>query len=301
MKTTRLVLAALAALAAAAGSAVSPASAQEHAPTPPREKWSFAGTFGNFDQAQLQRGFQVYREVCSNCHSLRLVSFRNLSEEGGPAFSASQVRGLAAQYKVQDGPNDAGEMFERAGRPADTFPPPFANDQAAAASNGGKAPPDMSVLAKARTYERGFPWFLIDPMPFIGYSEQGPDYIHAVLNGYEEAPKGVTVPAGGHYNEYFPGHIIAMPKPLSDGQVSYPKGQDGKPVVPETVDQYSRDITAFLMWAAEPHLEARKALGFRVILFLIVLSGLLYYVKKRIWSDVGGEVHGLQPELHKAY
>ena len=296
MIKTRLALAALAGLLVAGA-----ARAQEHAPTPPQQPWSFSGTLGNFDQAQLQRGFQVYREVCSNCHSMRLLHFRDLEREGGPDFSASQVRALAAEYKVQDGPNDAGDMFERPGRPADHLPPPFPNENAAAAANGGKAPPDMSVLAKARTYERGFPWFLIDPLPFVGYSEQGPDYIHAVLNGYEEAPEGATVPAGGHYNQYYPGHIIAMPKPLADGQVSYAKGADGQPVAPETVDQYARDVTAFLMWTAEPHLEAEKALGFRVILFLLVLSGLLYYVKKRVWADVGGEVHGLQPELHKTY
>ncbi|MFC6047382.1 cytochrome c1, partial [Methylobacterium hispanicum] len=178
---------------------------------------------------------------------------------------------------------------------------PFPNDQAAAAANGGKAPPDFSVLAKARTYERGFPWFVLDALPFTGYSEQGVDYIHALLTGYEEPPQGTEVPDGGHYNKYYPGHIIAMPNPISDGQVSYPKGDDGQPVVPETVDQYSKDVAAFMAWAAEPHMMARKALGLRVILFLIVLAGLLYYVKKRVWADVGGETHGLQPELHKTF
>ena len=301
MTTMRVrVLGLLSAGLLGAGLLAAPALAAGETPTPPHQKWTFAGPFGAFDKGQLQRGFQVYREVCANCHSMSLIAFRNLAEEGGPGFSRPQVQALAAEYKVQDGPNDAGDMFERPGRPADRIPKPFPNENAAAAANGGKAPPDLSVMAKARTYERGFPWFIIDPMPFVGYGEQGPDYVTAVLNGYEEAPKDVTVPDGGHYNKYYPGGIIAMPKPLSDGQVSYAKGGDGKPVVPETVEQYSKDVTAFLMWAAEPHMEARKRLGLRVLLFLAVFAGLLYYVKKRVWASVGGEVHGMQPELHKA-
>jgi ubiquinol-cytochrome c reductase cytochrome c1 subunit len=301
--TIRTLLAATL-VAASLGGALTgaPALADDgHTPPPPRQKWSYAGVFGSFDQGQLQRGFQVYKEVCSACHSMKLVAFRNLAEPGGPGYSAAQVKALAATYQVKDGPNDSGEMFERPGRPADRFPAPFPNDQAAAAANGGKAPPDFSVLAKARTYERGFPWFVLDALPFTGYSEQGVDYIHALLVGYEEPPKGTEVPDGGHYNKYYPGHIIAMPNPISDGQVSYPKGDDGKAVVPETVDQYAKDVSAFMAWAAEPHLMARKALGLRVILFLIVLAGLLYYVKKRVWADVGGETHGLQPELHKTH
>ena len=295
IRTRTLVAAALAAILSAGA-----ASAEDHGPVPHREKWTFSGMFGTFDQAQLQRGFQVYREVCSNCHSLSYIRFRNLEQEGGPDFSAAQVKALAAEYKVKDGPNDSGDMFERPGRPADKIPAPFPNEQAAAAANGGKAPPDLSLMAKARTFARGGLWFITDWLPFVGYTEQGPDYIHALLNGYkDEPPKDVTVPPGGHYNEYYPGHVIAMPKPLSDGQVTYAKGANGQPVVPETVDQYSRDVTAFLMWTAEPHLLARKSLGLRAILFLLVLAGLLYYVKKKIWSDVGGETHGLQPELHK--
>jgi ubiquinol-cytochrome c reductase cytochrome c1 subunit len=302
MVMTRLLSTTLAAAVAALLLGL-PAHAEDAhgGPVPERQKWSFAGMFGRFDTAQLQRGFQVYKEVCSNCHSMKLVSFRNLAQEGGPDFSAAQVKALAATYQVKDGPNDAGDMFDRPGRPADTFPPPFPNDQAAAASNGGKAPPDFSVIAKARTFSRGNLTFLYDWLPFVGYSEQGPDYIHALLNGYKEPPKDFQMPEGGHYNEYYPGHIIAMPPPISDGQVTYAKDDKGQPVVPETVDQYGKDVAAFLMWAAEPHMMDRKALGFRVILFLIVLSGLLYYVKKKIWSDVGGEVHGLQPELHKAW
>jgi cytochrome c1 len=297
MKTTRL----LAATLLAATLSVTVASAEEHgAPQPPREKWSFAGMFGRFDQAQLQRGFQVYREVCSSCHGMSLVRFRNLSEPGGPGFSANQIKALAGEYKVKE-LNDSGEEVERPARAADAFPSPFPNDKAAAAANGGKAPPDFSVLAKARTYERGFPKFLTDAMPLVGYTEHGVDYIHAILTGYEDPPAGKEVPAGTYYNKYYPGHLIAMPKPLSDGQLTYAKNDKGEPVVPETVDQYAKDVGAFMAWTAEPHMMARKALGLRVILFLIVLSGLLYYVKKRIWAKVGGEVHGLQPELHKTY
>ncbi|MET0746412.1 MAG: cytochrome c1, partial [Microvirga sp.] len=184
------------------------------------------------------------------------------------------------------------------GRAADHFPAPFPYENAAAAANGGKAPPDLSLMAKARTYERGFPWFVFDI--FTQFAEAGPDYVHAVLTGYEEPPQGVTVPAGGHYNEYYPGHIIAMPKPLSDGQIEYPKDANGQPQAPETVEQYSRDITAFLTWTAEPHLEARKRLGFQVMLVLLVLSGLLYFTKKKIWARVGGEVdgHATPPMTH---
>jgi len=173
-------------------------------------------------------------------------------------------------------------MFDRPGRPADRFPSPFANEQAARAAQGGAYPPDFSVLAKARTYTRGFPTFIFDM--FTQYQEQGPDYIHALLTGYEDPPAGVTLLPGQNYNRYMPGHLIAMPKPLADGQVEYPKGPDGKSPVPETVDQYSRDVTAFMMWMAEPHLEARKRIGLQVMLFLVIFAGLLYYTKKKVWS-----------------
>lgn len=239
-------------------------------PVPPRQSWSFAGPFGEFDQAQLQRGFQVYRQVCSACHSLNLVAFRDLSEPGGPDFSESQVKALAATYKIKDGPNDAGAMFERPGRPADHFPSPFPNTEAAAAAFG-TAPPDMSDLAKARTIERPFPLFVFDL--FTQYQEQGPDYIVGIMNGY-------THPNDPQWNEYFPGHKIAMPKPLSDGIVKYTDGS------PETVKQYSKDVAAFLFWASEPKLDERKEMGFHVILFLIVFAGLLYFTKRKIWANV---------------
>ncbi len=263
------------ALAALAGNA-GPASAQE-AETPPPQKWSFSGPFGTFDRGQLQRGFQIYREVCSNCHSLKLLAYRNLADPGGPAFTEAQAAAVAAEAKIKDGPNDQGEMFERPGRVGDHFPLPFANDQAARAANGGAVPPDMSVLAKARGVERGFPQFIFDM--FTQYQEGGPDYIHAILNGYEDAPKGFKMPPGAQYNKYFPGHAIGMPKPLSDGQVEYTDG------TPATVDQYGRDISAFLMWAAEPTLEQRKRIGLQVMLFLIVFAGLMYFTKKRVWAN----------------
>jgi len=245
---------------------------------PSKQRWSFAGPFGLYDPQQLQRGFKIYREVCSNCHRLKLLAFRNLADAGGPGFTEPQAATIAATFQVAAGPNDQGEMFQRPGKIADYFPAPFPNDQAARNANGGALPPDMSVLAKARSVERGFPWFIFDA--FTQYQEDGPDYIHAILNGYEEPPAGFTLPPGAQYNKYFPGHAIGMPKPLSDGQVEYTDG------TPATVDQYSRDIAAFLMWAAEPTLDARKRLGFQVFIFLIVLTGLLYFTKKRVWYAV---------------
>jgi cytochrome c1 len=246
--------------------------------TPPREKWSFSGPFGTYDRAQLQRGFKVYREVCQNCHSLSLLSFRNLAEAGGPSFTAAQAAAVAAEYKIKDGPNDAGDMFERPGRAADRFPAPFPNDNAARAANGGALPPDLSVMAKARGYERGFPWFVIDV--FTQYQEQGPDYLAALIKGYGQAPAGMTMPAGMSFNKYFPGHMIGMPPPVQDGQITYDDGTKA------TIDQYAKDVTAFMMWAAEPHMEARKRIGFQVFFFLIVFAGLLYFTKKKVWANV---------------
>lgn len=246
------------------------------APVPPSLSWSFAGPFGTYDRGQLQRGFKVYREVCQACHSLNLIAFRNLSEAGGPGFSPAQAAAIAAEYKIQDGPNDAGEMFERPGRVADHFPAPFPNDNAARAANGGALPPDLSLITKARSYSRGFPQFIFDL--FTQFQEQGPNYVTALLQGYEAAPAGFNLPAGSNYNIYFPGHAIGMPKPLNDGQVTYDDG------APQTVEQYSNDVTAFLAWAADPHLEARKRLGLQVMIFLLVLSGLLYFTKKKVWA-----------------
>ncbi len=245
---------------------------------PERQEWTFGGPFGKFDKGQLQRGFKVYREVCSSCHSLELVAFRNLSEKGGPGFTEDQVKALAAEYQVQDGPNADGEMFERPGVPADRFPKVFPNKEAAQAANGGAYPPDFSLLAKARTFERGFPLFIADI--FTQYQELGPDYIHALLTNYHEAPEGADTPAGMHYNPAFPGSWIAMANPLNPGQVEYTDGS------PQTVEQYSRDVVAFMMWAAEPHLEERKRLGVIVMIWLSVFAVLLYFTKKKVWKNV---------------
>ena len=241
-------------------------------PNPPRKDWSFAGMFGMYDQAQLQRGFQVYREVCSNCHALS-IPFRSLEDPDGPAFTPDQVKTLAATYQVTNAlPNDKGEMFKRPGTPADLIPRPeaYPNDQAAAAVFG-KAPPDMALLAKSRKYERGFPWFVFDALPGLEYQEMGADYIDAILNGY-------TNQNDPQWNLYYPGHKIAMPQPITDGAVKYTDG------TAPTLPNYSKDIAAFLSWAAEPNLAERKKIGLRVMIFLFVLAALLYFTKKRIWE-----------------
>jgi ubiquinol-cytochrome c reductase cytochrome c1 subunit len=244
---------------------------------PELQSWSFAGPFGKFDKAQLQRGYQVYKEVCSACHAMKYVAFRNLSDEGGPEFTEDEVKALAASFQIQDGPNDAGDMFGRAGKPSDHFPSPFANVEAAAAANGGAAPPDLSVIAKARGAPRGLFWALTDF--FTQYQEGGPDYVHALLTGFQDPPAGVTIPEGTHYNPYFlAAASLKMPPPLSDGAVTYTDGS------PQTVDQYARDVSAFLMWTAEPHLVQRKRLGFMTFIFLIVFAGLMYMTKRRVWE-----------------
>jgi ubiquinol-cytochrome c reductase cytochrome b/c1 subunit len=279
-------------LAAALSSLTAPsAQAQIEAAAPAMQRWSFWGPFGQYDPQQLQRGFKIYREVCAICHSLKLLSFRNLADPGGPGFTEAQAAAVASGYQVTDGPNDQGQMFKRPGKIADYFPPPFANDQAARAALGGGLPPDMSTLAKARTYDEGFPRFLIDA--FTMYQEQGPDYIHALLNGYTNAPAGFVVPPATYYNEYFPGHAIKMPPPLRDGQVKYTDG------TPETRDQYGRDVSAFLMWVAEPKLNERKRLGFQVLIYLTALTLLLYLTKKKVWHEVEAPPELEAPEYQR--
>jgi cytochrome c1 len=243
---------------------------------PPKQSWSFAGPFGTFDRAQLQRGFKVYKEVCASCHGLNLVALRNLSDRGGPEFSVAQVRELASTYRVMDGPNDKGDMFERPGRPSDRFPTPFENAEKAKQAHGA-VPPDLSLIAKARSYERGVLLSLVDLV--TQYQEHGADYITALLIGYVDPPKGVTVEQGLHYNLYFPGNKLAMAKPLNPDQVEYTDGTKG------TVEQYAKDVTAFLVWAAEPKMETRKQTGWYFMLLMIVLAGSLYYTKKKIWAD----------------
>lgn len=285
MKHPRTILAL--AVAGLLAGAASQAQAQERqAATPPHQSWSFSGPFGMYDQEQLQRGFKVYREVCSNCHSLNLVHFRNLAEPGGPGFTEAQAKAIAEQYQITAGPNDKGQMFKRPGRLADAFPPPYPNPEKAKAVFGA-APPDMSTLAKARYFEQGFPFFLFDI--FTQYQEEGPDYIAALVQGYRPTPKGVHIPPNDHYNIYFPGHALAMPPPLTqNGRIHYDDG------APETVQQYAKDIAAFLMWASEPHLDQRKRVGFQVMVFLIIFAGLLYFTKKKVWKEV--ELH---PEMLK--
>jgi ubiquinol-cytochrome c reductase cytochrome b/c1 subunit len=286
MAIARTVLAPALLVAAIAFSA--PVSAQEHEAAPPKNKWSFAGPFGKFDQGQLQRGLKVYREVCQVCHGLKLVAFRTLADPGGPGLTTAQAQAIAAEYQVPGAPDDQGEIKPRPATLADNFPTPWPNEQAARARYNA-VPPDLSVIAKARGYERGFPFWVADMI--TQYQEHGVDYITALLQGYEEKPPaGVTLPAGNFYNKIFPGHGIAMPPPLTDKRVDY---TDGSPM---TVEQYAKDIAAFLMWTAEPHLEARKRIGMQVFIFLVVFAGLLYFTKKKVWHAVELKPDALKPK-----
>ena len=237
--------------------AAAPARAAGEAISIPNHPFSFDGIFGTYDRASAQRGFQVYQEVCANCHAMRLLSYRNLRELG---LTEAQVAAIASQVQVQDGPNDEGQMFERAGRPSDRFRRPFPNQQAARAANNGAYPVDLSVIAKARN--------------------GGADYIYALLTGYADPPEGVTMGEGMNYNRYFPGHQIAMGNPLNPDQVQFADGTPG------TVENMARDVTTFLQWAAEPELEQRRAMGVKIIIFLTILGGLAYAVKRKVWADV---------------
>ena len=223
-----------------------------------KNDWSFEGIFGTFDRSSLQRGYQVYQEVCSGCHSIQHLSYRNLSEKGGPEFSLDEAKAIAAQFEVTDGPNDEGEMFTRPRRLSDKFVNPFPNIQAATAANGGAYPPDMSVLVKAR--------------------KGGADYIYSLLLGYEEVPAGYELDDGVYYNKYIPGNKIMMSKPLSEGAVEYSDGTQA------TEAQMAKDVVTFLTWAAEPNLEARHKMGFKVFIFLIILLTLVYFSKQKVWS-----------------
>lgn len=264
MKSSVVFAAALALPFAQAGASLAGEAGADanrnHAPEIAPQSWSFTPPFGTFDKAQLQRGFQVYRDVCANCHSMRLMYYRNLGEPGGPEFSPKAVELLASQAQVTDGPNDKGEMFQRPARPSDRFRMPFANDQMARNFNKGALPPDLSVIAKARP--------------------GGPDYIYALLTGYQKAPAGFELAPGMYYNTAFPGHQIAMPPPLSDGAVAYTDG------TARTVDNYARDVSAYLMWAAEPKLEERHKVGARVMIFLIVFLVIMYLAKRAVWAGL---------------
>jgi cytochrome c1 len=239
--------------------------------------------FGRFDRAQLQRGFQVYREVCAACHGLKRIYFRNLGEKGGPEFP--EVRGLAESYRVEDGPNDQGKMFQRAAKPSDAIPSPYKNEQEARAVQNGAYPPDLSLIAKSRAPEVERPFYAV-PFAMLrdvanGYQEGGADYLYALLVGYADPPADMKMAEGMHYNKVFPGHQIAMVPPLTDGRVSY------EDKTPGTVDQYARDVTAFLAWAGDPKLEERKTTGFLVVLYLLVTAGLIYFAKRRLWAGIG--------------
>ena len=272
-----LIAAGLLSLAAGVAGAAEEEGSTPHYPLkhPKHMHWSFGGPFGHWDVGQLQRGLQVYVEVCSACHSLKYVAFRNLEALG---YSEAEVKEFASGYVIEDGPNSEGEMFERDGIPSDRFPAPFPNEEAAAYANNGAAPPDLSNITKARAPVRGFPQFIFDI--FTMYSENGADYVYSLLTGYEEPPAGTEVPDLASYNPYFVnGSALAMAQPLYDDMVTY---EDGSP---QTVDQYSKDVSAFLMWAAEPHLVERKSLGLRVLLFLMVFAALVYLVKRKIWDE----------------
>jgi ubiquinol-cytochrome c reductase cytochrome c1 subunit len=246
-----------------------------------KQPWSFSGVFGTFDKDQLQRGFQVFREVCSSCHSARLLAFRNLSEKGGPEYSEEQVKALAAEYEIADPTAEGGV---RPGIAADRWPSPFANDQEARDANGGVVPPDFSVIANARGTTQPFPYWLLNYV--TPYQEGGPDYIYALLTGYEEeVPEGVEIPEGKYYNHVFPGNAIGMAPPLADDSVTYGTGENGETLA-ATLDQEARDVSAFLMWLSEPHMVARKETGLQVILFLILFAGLMYAVKQRLWAKI---------------
>ena len=226
--------------------------------------WSFKGPFGKFDRSSLQRGYQVYQEVCASCHSLKYVSYRNLSEPGGPEFTNDEAKAIAASFEITDGPNSDGEMFTRPGRLSDKLIMPYKNEEEAKAANGGAYPPDMSVLVKAR--------------------KGGANYIYSVLVGYEDPPPGVDLDDGVYYNKYMVGNKIKMPNNLMDGLVEYADGTES------TVDQMAKDVTTFLAWAAEPELEERHKTGVKVIIYLVLLTILVYLSMKKIWSRVDTEV-----------
>lgn len=243
-------------IAAFAGLLCQPSNA-EHELKAPEQSWTFDGPFGTFDKAQLQRGFQVYKEVCAACHSLKLLSYRNLTALG---FSEAEVKAIARQYSVPGVPNDAGEVVDRPALPSDRFHSPYANDQAARAANNGALPPDLSLITSAR--------------------HGGADYVHALMVGFQEPPAGVKIGEGMHYNIYFRGNQIGMAPPLTDGQVTYSDGTTA------TVDQMGKDVAAFLYWAANPHMEKRKQTGVMVMLYMIIFTVLMYLTMKRIWSRV---------------
>jgi ubiquinol-cytochrome c reductase cytochrome c1 subunit len=255
MKKRSLLIAVSLVSLSLAGAALASGAGQK---TPKQQHWAFDGMFGRVDNQAAQRGLQVYKEVCSACHGLKRVAFRSLTEIG---FSEAEVKALASGYQIKDGPNDEGEMFERPGKASDYFPSPYANDEAAKAAQNGAVPPDLSLIIKARPH--------------------GADYVFSLLTGYETAPADVHLAAGQSYNPYFPGHVLAMPAPLtSEGQVEYSDGTKA------TVEQMAHDVATFLQWAAEPEMQARKQMGIKVLIFLTVFSAFAYIAKRNIWRKL---------------
>ena len=281
MTITRLFAAgALLALTATAGLAAG------EAPVVKRQDWSFSGVGGLYDKAQLQRGFQVYKEVCSACHGLDRIAFRNLAQKGGPEFPEEAVKALAATYAIKDEIKTDGKVVERPGKPSDRFPMLYANEQAARAIHNGALPPDLSVMARARNVEYLGSWYM-HPLAMAkdiatGYQEGGADYLYALLTGYSAPPAGMKLTDGMNYNAAFPGHQTAMANPIAggDGQVAYSDG------TPATVANYARDVSAFLSWAADPTLNQRKQMGWMVMLYLLITTILLYIAKRIIWSKM---------------
>ena len=226
--------------------------------------WSFKGFFGKFDRASLQRGYQVYTEVCAACHSMKYLSYRNLAQQGGPEFSEDQAKIIASQFEVIDGPNSEGDMFTRPARLSDNFVGPYANEEAAKSANGGAYPPDMSVLVKAR--------------------KGGASYIYSILLGYDDPPPDVSLEDGVYYNTYMGGNKIKMSKPLSENLVQYSDGTQA------TEEQMAKDVSTFLAWTAEPNLEQRHKMGFKAVLYLIIITILVYFSMKKIWSRIETDV-----------
>jgi ubiquinol-cytochrome c reductase cytochrome c1 subunit len=250
-----------------------------------RQKWSFSGFLGKFDEAQLQRGFKVYVDACARCHGLKRIAFRNLADAGGPSFPEGAIKSLANTYQVDAAPNDQGKIVKRPAVATDYLPSPYKNDQEARAALNGALPPDLSLIAKARGIESNAPFYLV-PVNMLkdiatGYQEAGPDYIYAYLTGFKEPPKGTKVPDGMNYNAAFPApHMTAMPNPFAGGD-GFIKYDDD---TPKTVDNYARDVSAFLAWAADPRTEERKRLGLMVTIYLLITAVLLYFAKRRIWA-----------------
>lgn len=221
------------------------------------QNWPFTGFFGRFDYSSIQRGFQVYREVCAGCHGIKYISYRNLGEIG---YNSDEVKSIASEYELLDGPNDEGEMFERFAKPSDKFVGPYQNVKEARYANNGSYPPDLSLIVKAR--------------------KGGADYLYNLLNGYKDPPGDFELSEGMYYNTVYPGNQIAMPAPIVDDIVEYSDNTLA------SQDQIIRDITSFLVWTSEPELEERKSMGVKVLFFLILITLMLLAVKRKIWKDV---------------